>query len=180
MIIMLHARQEKIKPVAVLHDVRREVSEILNKPFTEKIDHQIFRPDQKILALWAADCAERVLPYFEDKYPKDRRPRIAIDTCRDWARTGVFHMAVIRKASLGSHAAAKVAKQDDAKYAARAAGQAVGTAHVVTHSLGSSTYAIRAFEAHSGNAEAGLVKEREWQMQRLREYSKLNSAQKIK
>ena len=28
--------------------------------------------DKKILAVWATDCAERVLPYFEEKYPGDR------------------------------------------------------------------------------------------------------------
>jgi len=38
------------------------------------------------LALWAADCAERVLPYFEEKYPRDDRPRKAIEAARAWAR----------------------------------------------------------------------------------------------
>jgi hypothetical protein len=36
-------------------------------------------------------------------------------------------MPVIRKASLNAHAAAKGVKEDYAKYAAHAAGQAVGT-----------------------------------------------------
>ena len=30
--------------------------------------------DHRSLALWATDCAEHVLPYFEEKYPKDDRP----------------------------------------------------------------------------------------------------------
>jgi len=37
------------------------------------------KKDQKMLALWAADCAERVLPLFEKEYPKDPRPRKAIE-----------------------------------------------------------------------------------------------------
>ncbi len=148
------------------------VSEILNKPFSEKIDHQIFKPDQKTLALWAADCAERVLWYFEEKSPKDDRPRKALGACRKWAATGIFRMAEIRKASLDAHAAAKTTKQEDAKYAAHAAGQAVATAHVPTHALGASLYGIRAAAAHSGLVDDGLIKERNWQLERLREYAK--------
>ncbi len=157
----------------MLYGLRRSVSELLDKPFTERIDHQIFKPDQKILSLWAADCAEHVLLYFEDQYPDDDRPRKAIEACRDWARTGVFSMAVIRKASLSAHAAARDAKGDGAAFfAARAAGQAVATAHVPTHALGSSLYGIRAAAAHSGTVEDGLIKERDWQLERLREYAK--------
>jgi hypothetical protein len=171
---MQPVKQKKIRPIAVLYDLRRSVSEILEKPFTECIDHQVFKPDQKILALWAADCAERVLPYFEDEHPDDDRPLKAIEVCRDWARTGVFHMAVIRGASLSAHAAARDAKGNDAAcFAAHAAGQAVATAHVPTHALGSSLYSIRAVAAHSGNADDGLIKERDWQLERLREYARL-------
>ena len=36
------------------------------------------------LAVWAIDCAERVLPYFEEKYPEDPRPRKALETLRVW------------------------------------------------------------------------------------------------
>jgi len=38
------------------------------------------------LAVWAADCAERVLSLFEDKYPGDDRPRHAVEQARAWAR----------------------------------------------------------------------------------------------
>jgi len=168
--------KNKIKPTEVLYDVRKSVSDLLNKPFSEHIDHQVFKPDQKLLALWAADCAEHVLPFFEDKYPNDDRPRKAIEAGRKWATTGVFSMAAIREASLDAHDAAKAAKKDDAKYAAHAAGQAVATAHVPTHALGSSLYGIRAAAAHSGNVDNGLVRERGWQLQRLLEYVKQTSA----
>jgi hypothetical protein len=169
---MQRVKQEKIKPVALLYDLRKSVSEILDRPFTERIDHQIFKPDQKILALWAADCAERVLPYFEDIRPDDDRPGKAIEECREWARTGVFSMRVIRSASLSAHAAARDVKENEAAcFAAHAAGQAVATAHVPTHALGSSLYGIRAVAAYSENVVDGLIKERNWQLERLREYS---------
>jgi len=166
----------KIKPTALLRDVRKSVSEILNHPFTERIDHQIFKPDQKILAIWAADCAEHVLPYFEDKRPNDDTPRKAIKALREWIKTGVFSMAVIRRASLDAHAAAKRVREDDAAcFAAHAAGQAVATAHVATHALGSSVYSIRATAAHSGNVDDGLIEERNWQLQCLLEYANRRS-----
>ena len=35
--------------------------------------------DHRLLAMWAADCAEHVLHHFEQARPKDDRPRRAID-----------------------------------------------------------------------------------------------------
>ncbi len=155
----------------MLYEVRRAVSQILGKPFTERIDHRILKPDQKLLAIWAAECAERVLPYFEDKFPEDPRPRAAIAALCAWISTGVFSLAVIRQASLGAHAAARGKKDPDAIFAAHAAGQAVGAAHVVTHALGASVYSIRAAAACAGNIDGGL-KERDWQLERLRSLAK--------
>lgn len=78
---------------------------------------------QKLLAIWAADCAEKVLPFFEKAYPRDKRPRQAIKAGRDWVRTAAFKMADIRGASLAAHAAAREAKENKAAcFAARAAG----------------------------------------------------------
>jgi hypothetical protein len=127
------------------------------------------KQDQRSLATCAADCAERVLPYFERAYPKDDRPRKAIEACRTWVRTGVFKMAEIRGASLGAHAAAREAKEDNAAcLAARAAGQAVATAHVPQHAFGAAYYALRAVAVTDrDNAEVKVAKERNWQSRRL-------------
>jgi hypothetical protein len=125
--------------------------------------------DQRIMASWAADCAERVLPLFERAHSTDRRPRAAIDACRRWVDTGVFSMADIRGASLAAHAAARSATGDvPACFAARAAGQAVATAHVPQHAFGGSYYALKALAAaNPQDAEAVVRDEREWQMNRL-------------
>lgn len=128
--------------------------------------------DHQVLAFWAADCAERVLPYFETEHPGDGRPRTAIDTCREWARTGVFRMAEIREASLDAHAAAReAAEYSPARSAARAAGQAVATAHVPTHAIAAARYAATAVRDASGNADTDVLEEREWQYRRLLELS---------
>ncbi len=35
--------------------------------------------DHRLLAQWAADCAEHVLPFFEQVQPGDDRPRRALE-----------------------------------------------------------------------------------------------------
>ena len=128
--------------------------------------------DKKTLAIWAVDCAERVLPYFEVQYPDDHRPGDAIVALLNWIRTGVFHMADIRKAALDAHAAAReVGKNNAARSAARAAGQAVATAHVPTHSLAAARYAQQAMyrATNFSEADAAAARERDWQYRHLGE-----------
>jgi hypothetical protein len=125
--------------------------------------------DHKTLAIWARDCAERVLPYFAEPYPDDPRPRNAIAALQAWIDTGVFRMVVIRAASLTAHAAAREVGADNAaRSAARAAGQAVATAHVRTHSLAAANYALQAIYRATDAADAAAVaQERAWQYQHL-------------
>lgn len=126
--------------------------------------------DQKTLAIWAIDCVERAMRYFEEKFADDHRPQQAIEALQDWIDTGVFDMAVIRKASLASHAAARDVGEDTAaRSAARAAGQAVATAHVPLHALGAANYALQAIHraTNPSEANAAVAKEREWQIQHL-------------
>lgn len=127
------------------------------------------KQDEKLMATWAADCVERVLPFFENAYPNDDRPRKAIEACRMWIRTGVFKMADIRGASLAAHAAARAAQENDAAcYAARAAGQAVATAHVPQHAFGGAYYALKAIAAADPvHAEAKVTKEHHWQVRHI-------------
>ncbi len=138
----------------------------------ERIVELVGKTDHKTLAVWAIDCAERVLPYFEGKYPEDHRPRNAIETLQAWINTGVFEMAVIREVSLASHAAAReVGEDNSARSAARSAGQSVATAHVHTHSIGAAIYALQAIyrATNSPDADAAIGKERDWQYQHLLE-----------
>jgi len=152
-----------------------DIMEELKKRYLGK--HQDFwivynTNDHRALGLWAADCAEHLLPYFEEKYPEDPRPRDAIRTLRGWVQTGEFRMAVIRGASLAAHAAAKAVKKEElaARFAAHAAGQAVGTAHVPTHALGPVLYSLKLVAAlRPTDVKAAVAQERAWQTQRLLE-----------
>jgi len=100
--------------------------------------------DRRTQAAWAADCAERVLPYFEEAFPDDDRPRKAIEAARAWAR-GEICVGEARTAALAAHAAARdVAERPAACAAARAAGHAAATAHMVGHAPHAAAYAKKA------------------------------------
>jgi len=142
------------------------------KQHKEEFTELVEKTDHKALAVWAIACAERVLPYFEAEFPEDHRPREALETLQTWIDTGAFRMAVIRKASLDSHAAARDVGEDNAaRSAARACGQAVATAHVPTHAIGAAIYAQQALHraASAADADAAVAEERDWQFRRLLE-----------
>jgi hypothetical protein len=102
----------------------------------------------KLFGFKAGKEAERVLKFFEKERPNDIRPREAIEAIIDWAQDKrTLGMKEVRKLSLSAHSAARDAKSDAAKFAAHAAGQAVGSWHVPTHSLGAFGYAGRAIIA---------------------------------
>lgn len=120
-----------------------------------------------LLALWAAECAEHVLPFFEEARPSDARPHEAIELCRAWTRGEVKMMAAREGAFLANAAAREVAGA--ARDAAHAAGQAAPVAHVAAHYLGAAAYAIKAARAAApeGKELAAGQRERAWQRKRL-------------
>ncbi|GAA1854779.1 putative immunity protein [Myceligenerans crystallogenes] len=99
--------------------------------------------DRRRVALWAADCAERVLPLFEAEAPGDDRVRDGIDRTRAFGRGDVDTAGEIRRRFETSRAARSV--QGPAAVAAvRAAGQASAVAHMGAHALGAAAYAAKA------------------------------------
>ena len=123
--------------------------------------------DHRLLALWAADCAQHVLQHFEQASPGDDRPRRAIDMGRAWAR-GEVTMTQARSAAGHANAAARELSGAP-RHAAYAAGQAGAVAHVAAHELGAAAYAIKAARAASpegASDEAGRL-ECEWQRAQL-------------
>jgi hypothetical protein len=123
--------------------------------------------DHRLLALWAALCAEHVLALFEIDRPADDRPRNAIAQIRAWAR-GEIRMSDSRAAGGHAMAAARVLTGAP-RWAAFAAGQAGVVAHVAAHELGAAAYAIKAVRASVAAADAdqaGRVECR-WQREQL-------------
>jgi hypothetical protein len=125
--------------------------------------------DHHLLALWAASCAEHVLPLFESSQPADPRPRDAVDAARAWVR-GELGMMQARAA--GGHAmGAARPLRGPARWAAYSAGQAAAVAHVAAHDLGAAAYAIKAVRAAAPDGEGMAAGRREcrWQRDQLPE-----------
>ena len=123
--------------------------------------------DHRLLALWAATCAEHVLDLFESVRPVDPRPREAVEHARAWVR-GEVTMMEARAA--GGHAMGAARElRGAARNAAYAAGQAGAVAHVAAHELGAAAYAIKAVRAAApdGTSEAAGRLECRWQRDQL-------------
>lgn len=126
-------------------DIKQKIAEL-----TSMMDH-------RTLAIWACDCAQHVLSYFEEKYPEDNRPGKAIEAGRAWVR-GEITVSEARSAAFAAHAAARAADKGVARAIARAAGHAAATAHVAGHAVHAANYAA-----------ATIATERDWQYLHLLE-----------
>lgn len=127
--------------------------------------------DHRLLALWAAACAEHVLHLFESARPSDARPRHAIEQARAWVSRDI-KMFQARTAAGHANAAARDLS-GAARHAAYAAGQAAVVAHVAAHELGAAAYAIKAARAAApegggeGAGEGAGRLECQWQREQL-------------
>lgn len=119
-------------------------------------------PDRRLVAVWAADCAERVLPLFEGE-SADGRPRDAIARTRAFAAGDLGAADEIRRRFVAGRAANSVTAPS-AIAAARAAAQAAGVAHMGAHALGAAAYAAKATRLASPGDPDRLDNELRWQV----------------
>jgi immunity protein 5 of polymorphic toxin system len=119
--------------------------------------------DRRIVAVWAADCAERVLGLFEAEAPGDSRPRDAIARARAFAcgELGVADQIRRRFVALD---AAREARIPAAAAAARAAGQAAAVPHMGAHALGAAAYAAKAAGLAAPERPGAVDAEIRWQL----------------
>ncbi len=119
--------------------------------------------DRRLVAAWAADCAERVLGVFEAHVPDDDRPRALIARTRAFARGELSTADQIRQRFTGGVPASEV-KDPAAAAAARAAGQSVAVCHMGAHALGAAAYAVRAVELADPDHPGAVEEEIQWQL----------------
>jgi hypothetical protein len=124
--------------------------------------------ERRLVAAWAADCAERVLPLFEAEAPTDERPRAAIARTRAFARGELNTAGEIRRRFVGGSAAGDV-EGPAATAAARAAGQAVAVCHMGAHALGAAAYAVKAAGLAAPDRPEAVDDEISWQLAHLTE-----------
>ena len=122
--------------------------------------------DRRIVAVWAADCAERVLVLFEIEAPSDDRPRDAISRARAFAHGDLDVAGEIRRRFEAGRAAHAVTSPA-AIAAARAAAQASGVAHMGAHALGAAAYAAKAAGLASPAVSTAVEDEISWQVQHM-------------
>ncbi|MFX4271713.1 putative immunity protein [Propionibacteriaceae bacterium Y1685] len=104
----------------------------------------------RVVAGWAADSADRVLPIFQQAVPEDDRPQAAVASIRTFAEGGP-RVHRLRAESMGAHRASVNAQDPAAAAAARAAALACSSAwthldllhtgHQHPHLLGAAAYA---------------------------------------
>ncbi|HEX7098335.1 MAG TPA: hypothetical protein VF377_03780 [Acidimicrobiia bacterium] len=122
--------------------------------------------DRRLVAMWAADCAERVLGLFEAEAPGDDRPRKLIQRARAFARGESDTAEAIRRRFVGGVGGDEV-KSPAAAAAARAAGQAAAVCHMGAHALGAAAYAARAIGLAFPDRPEAVNDEITWQLEHM-------------
>jgi hypothetical protein len=122
--------------------------------------------DRRLLAPWAADCAEHVLPLFEAEAPDDERMREAIARTRAFGRGELDAAGEFRRRFIAGRAAGAVTSPAAAA-AARAGAQAAAVAHMGAHALGAAAYAAKAAGLAASEQPDAVLHEVRWQLSRL-------------
>lgn len=82
---------------------------------------------------WSIFCAEQVIDIFEKKFPKDDRPRKAIEAAKDWLKNPTEKNRKAAAAYASAYTAAHAAATSAAAYAADAADAAATYAAYTAH-----------------------------------------------
>jgi hypothetical protein len=123
----------------------------------------------QILGRWAADCAERALPIYEELNNADTRPRDAIKGIRDFSDNGK-RIAKLRVLSMDAYRASRETKNTAASAAAQSASLSAASAYThpfldvnqAKHILGPAAYAAQAIEIKNLNDAAYGDAEVQW------------------
>jgi hypothetical protein len=124
---------EWLGPEVWLFEADGEVIDAGDKMVARKarITERIETWNERTARLFAADCAEHVLPLFERHYPNDDRPRKAVEASRAFARGEIDRTALAAARDAARAAAwdaARAAARDAARAAARDAARAAAWA----------------------------------------------------
>ena len=122
--------------------------------------------DRRLIAAWAADCAERVLGIYEAEAPDDDRPRALITRTRQFALGELKAADEIRRRFADSVGAGEV-RNPAAVAAARSAGQAVAVCHMGAHALGAAAYAVQAAGLANPDRPRAADHEFRWQLDHM-------------
>jgi len=125
---------------------------------TGTADFDLTMDELRVVARFAVESAQVVLPLFEQADGDDLRPRAAIEAAWDFVN-GAPRSNVQRFTSMDAHRAAKDVNGESARHAASAAGDAASAAYLhpiakatqVGHILRAAANAARATELSAGD-----------------------------
>jgi hypothetical protein len=181
-----------IGPTLYEVEVRGEVLTAKDKSVAEqaRLIKRVDTWNKKTLRLFAADCAEHVLGIYEKQYPKDERPRKAIQASRDFAN-GLIDANAAAYAAYAAYAAANASANAanasanaayaaaDAAYAASASAYAASASANAAYAAADAAYAASSAAyaandastaAYAANDAAYAANETQWQANRLKYY----------
>lgn len=105
--------------------------------------------NHRVTILWAFDFAAESVRRFEERYPKERRPREAAAAAREWA-AGKIKMRPAQRKILDCHAAAKDLFDREGAAICHSIGQACAVVHTAGHAIGYPIYDLTALIYHYG------------------------------
>ncbi len=124
-------------------------------------DVELSMDEIRVVARYAAEAAQEVLPLFERR-STDERPRAALEAAWTFAE-GAKRSTLQRTTALDAHRAAKLVTDEAAQHAAHAAGDAAAAAYLhplaratqVGHILRAAAHAACAAELAAGDPRVG-------------------------
>ncbi|MFG2511824.1 putative immunity protein [Streptomyces sp. NPDC048584] len=124
--------------------------------------------DRRVLARWAAGCAERVLPLFDADAGAVREIRDAVERTRRYSHGESSAADEIGKRMVAVKAA-KAATTPAGAAAARSVAQAAAVAHMGAHALGAAAYATKAVSLAKREQQQpdAVAEEIRWQLGQL-------------
>ena len=137
-----------------------------------QIAELIKNTNSKVLARWAIDCLERILPLFEEKYPNEKIPRTAVNTLKSWINDEITMWEARKYCYVVLKLARDLESVDKAScQIVRATSHCLATCHVKTHSEGTSIYVRSALQYLYPNDIELLDSEKKWHINHLIELS---------
>ena len=121
----------------------------------------LLKPEEHILLMqWAIKCVEHICPLLHIEISDQIKQSLAV--AKQWT-LGNASVKDARNAAIAMNKLAKTTTNLADKYAIKAAGHAVATAHMADHALVASKYALKAFESICNSKQT----ESKWQIEQL-------------
>ncbi|WP_219220857.1 putative immunity protein [Paenibacillus sp. S150] len=155
--------EQKIKEQTEFTHSKPKIKILDNHVLRNKIEEELEKLPQKLLAQWALKVAAPYLECLDNHLKDDPRINLGIETLENRLK-GKIRAYDLRKVGFTVNELAKESKTDVSKYSARSFAQAVATGHMRGHAMVSSDCAIKAVNTLTNNSIEASTKERKRQL----------------